>query len=499
MAVAFSWKGFVDTDLQFSEFVAGNHTLACRFMMQYPNAYEGPMIAENGTGMFMLGQGDYGQAGPINEGRKILLAVGTQSRLFAVPALKSGIWGHLAAVATRTPDKWTYTVYLDGNILGSLAVPAGDTDLPSGTLRFGRRTTGKLVKQHEAQFYGLVDDVAVFTRAMSQDEIRNLCNNVKNLTGNETGLLAGYTFAEAPTHPRLSRPITLKGAAHRVSATIDRNSSVDAALLALPTQHQHVDLPFKTGDVWRVVQGHDHPPGHHSGYACFTFDFIIDAEQVAGAPYPAGTAGAPLQAAAAGKAVRVRESEPTGTAVPNILEVEHTQGECSQYLHLGQNSIPVNEGSAVLKGQHIAIASSTGMEGQPNANHLHFGVLNGFKDAPGFVTFPVAFSDYQVKNGSGWINISRGIPTVDQVLRISAGAVFRPQRFGPGARSREIEQSRRRCYRCYGASLDRTMAAGPLPQLGPVEAGAAKSGGQHSGGGCLTARKSSTFSLTGGV
>ena len=57
MAVAFSWTGFADTDLAFSEFFDASHTLSLRFMPQYPNGYEGPMIAENGTGTFVLGQG----------------------------------------------------------------------------------------------------------------------------------------------------------------------------------------------------------------------------------------------------------------------------------------------------------------------------------------------------------------------------------------------------------------------------------------------------------
>ena len=44
MAVALSWKGYVDTDLNFAEFFSANHTMIARFMPQYPNAYEGPLI-----------------------------------------------------------------------------------------------------------------------------------------------------------------------------------------------------------------------------------------------------------------------------------------------------------------------------------------------------------------------------------------------------------------------------------------------------------------------
>src|SRR5207237_610722 len=56
MAAGLSWKGFVDTNLKFSEFFANDHTIVLRFMAQFPNAYEGPMVAENGSGRFVIGQ-----------------------------------------------------------------------------------------------------------------------------------------------------------------------------------------------------------------------------------------------------------------------------------------------------------------------------------------------------------------------------------------------------------------------------------------------------------
>ncbi len=57
MALALSWTGFADTDLEFSEFFDSDHTLSARFMPQYPNGYEGPLLAENGSGTFVPGQG----------------------------------------------------------------------------------------------------------------------------------------------------------------------------------------------------------------------------------------------------------------------------------------------------------------------------------------------------------------------------------------------------------------------------------------------------------
>ena len=53
-AAAFGWRGYADTDLQFSEFYGSNHTLSVRFMLQYPNAYTGPILSVDGSGAFFL-------------------------------------------------------------------------------------------------------------------------------------------------------------------------------------------------------------------------------------------------------------------------------------------------------------------------------------------------------------------------------------------------------------------------------------------------------------
>ena len=56
-AAAFGWRGYADTDLQFSEFYGSNHTLSVRFMLQYPNAYTGPILSVDGSGAFFRGEG----------------------------------------------------------------------------------------------------------------------------------------------------------------------------------------------------------------------------------------------------------------------------------------------------------------------------------------------------------------------------------------------------------------------------------------------------------
>ena len=59
MALALTWGGYADTDVAFSDFFGANHTVAVRFMLQYPNAYRGPMVGVKGGGTYLLGQGDF--------------------------------------------------------------------------------------------------------------------------------------------------------------------------------------------------------------------------------------------------------------------------------------------------------------------------------------------------------------------------------------------------------------------------------------------------------
>jgi hypothetical protein len=412
-ALGLSWKGFADTDLQFAEFFAGSFTLSLRFMPQFPNAYEGPFVAENGSGVFMIGQGDF-----LNGAweTKLLIKVGSQSRVYPVQ-LNVGQWYHLAVVARRKELQRHFTVYLDGGKVGQeLIVPNHDPLLPGGTLRFGKRTTGQTVNDHDAQFYGFLDDIAVFTHALSPQQINALARK-SQLTGNENNLLAGYTFNQGSLPPRLARPVTLHGAAGLVAVSSDRNDAADAVHLPLPTGHVEMTLPFPTAEAWLVVQGYDVANGSHKGYASFCWDFILDSKPDSG-EYPDGSGGAPLYAAAPGKVITVRESEPVGTNTANLLEIEQSPGEIHGYLHLRQNSVEVNLHDRVTRGQNVALVGSSGLGSCLDCNHLHFGVVNLPDGTPGFVTFPIAFSNYEVRGADGaWQPVTRGIPKGGEVVR----------------------------------------------------------------------------------
>lgn len=428
MAAGFSWKGFVDTDLKFAEFFEGEHTVTCFFMPQYPLAYEGPVIAENGSGTYVAGQGYFNY----DEGKgktELYLAVGRASRSYPV-TLNAGQWHHLAIVASAGLSQRSFSMYLNAQLAGSpLIIDRSDSELPSGTMRLGKRTSGKTVNSHDAQFYGLIHGVAVYRRALLQSELYFESMQRFHVTGSEQSLLAGYLFQQNLDHPRLSRPVQFHGSAFPVHAL--GNSDADKWVLPLPTQQEVMDLPFKVGDAWRCVKSFE--TDHHSGYASFTWDFVIDAEQHQGDLYPQGTGNAPIYAAAAGNVAWVRESEPTGTKVPNLAVIEQAAGEFCEYIHLGQNGVTVDEGQSATLSQNIAVVSSTGLEGCHTCHHLHMGVADRTKDGAGLVTFPIAFSDYEVKNGSGWVSMNRGIPAAGQVVRIPPAPYFHTHSLNPSS------------------------------------------------------------------
>jgi len=147
------------------------------------------MVAENGTGTFWVGQGDYrwGNGGSKMAGDPVLFAlIGTSSQVYTVPDLHlPALWAHLAIVRSGN----TFTLYLNGSALSPSINYSGPN--PLGNLRLGRRTHGKEhgkngESSYIGQFYGFMDDVAVFDRALSVSEINNLRNS--GLTGSEAGL-----------------------------------------------------------------------------------------------------------------------------------------------------------------------------------------------------------------------------------------------------------------------------------------------------------------------
>jgi hypothetical protein len=419
MAIAFGWQGSVDTDLPFSAFWSTDHTVVMRFMPQYPNAYAGPIITVLGQGDYVIGQGDFNAkiSPTYAPSRKVILRATGARRDYHHP-LTFGRWHHLAVVRSGA----TLTLYLDGQGLFPPLTLNGFAT-PTGTLRLGRRGPGLGVDGQEAQFYGMVDEVAVYSRAIPQPDLLAQVTNNAHLSGAEPGLLAGWIFAGTATGPRpatLSRPITRSGDTSLIETSSNWNSIHDARLLPIPANHVKMHLPFRAFEPWRCIQGFAEDPGTHQGYAAFCWDFILADWNQSGS-YPHGSFAAPVFAAAPGEVSLVKEDTPPGPPPPerdttNRVEAKHQDGQVSGYLHLLKNSARPWVGDRLVDGQPLGkIGDETFSPGRP---HLHFGVADHPDGTPGFVTIPTAFEGYEIRAADGtWQPVAVGVPQHGDVVR----------------------------------------------------------------------------------
>jgi murein DD-endopeptidase MepM/ murein hydrolase activator NlpD len=396
--------GYADTDLDFSEFFTTHHAIAVRFMLQYPKAYAGPLLSADSSNTYFIGQGDYGPSKQVH--LVVRMGGGPLSGEMTIPApLAAGTWHHLAVVRTGAPDvdplnppvvspPGTFTVYLDGQQAGSMSVPAGTA--PVGTLRLGRRYVGPTSDDGGEQFYGLIDDLAVFHEALSPSQVAALAA-AHHLTGTEPYLLVGYSFGHTPPGglpPTMTRPVILSGAARLEEVSADRDDVADAELLPTPwTGRLH--LPIAPNETWEVVQGYE---GHwnHEGATAFSLDLR---------PSPA-MAGRPFLAAAGGTVASVKQDASPG-GPSNFISIRHGDHEFGDYLHLAQGSAGVKTGDQVDRGEPLAATGTTGT----TDSHLHLAVTNlgeAAKAGGRFATIPVAFCHYGVIEDSGGAYLVHG-------------------------------------------------------------------------------------------
>jgi hypothetical protein len=448
-AAAFGWRGLVDTDVRFGEFFGSDHTLALRFMPQYPAAYTGPLIASDtdGPGSFFVGMGELVVAsGEVGSDKiRLQLHVNGQNRYYTLGGLlAAGFWYHLAVVRSGN----TYRLYVNGSRLDTDDCASPPCDLtvagsgPSGTVRLGRLADGSTLSGHEAQFYGLIDDVAIFDRALGAGEIAPLVAQAR-LTGGEAGLLAGFTFDSSapngdPLPTTLLRPITFASPAdlgvtyegvgallpaQRVPVSQTRDQANDAEFLPPPFQQVELRLPFPPGEAWEVNQGWETTGGSHKGRAAFAWDFIR-------APNPAETRGSPIFAAAAGTVSETEDGHGCASGWPaNYVAVDHAPEEVGVYLHFLAGSLQVAPTDGLALSDYLADTGDTGNTGC-GSDHLHFALHNLPESQPGtLVTFPAAFGFYEASDdgGGSWYPVSRGVPRFGQWVRNPANGNSPPQ------------------------------------------------------------------------
>jgi hypothetical protein len=438
-AAILGWGGMIDTDLNFNEFFSQDHTIMVRFMPRYPYAYAGPILAENGVGTYIIGQGDYrwGNGGFLLSGDPvILIKIGNSFATYLAPQIQRATWHHLTVIRIGND----FVLYLDSQQLGP-PLKITTENRPDGTVRLGRRTNGRHVfrsSRHDGigypgQFFGMIDDLAVYKRALNQAEIRALMNGLDGhgrLTGYEPYLYAGWSFdVPGMNFERKRMPETLvrryvmfQPNSSLLQVESDNRSNPNDGLL-MDTYHTewNLTLPFKKYEAWKVIQGYDDgsDDGSHNGYASFCLDFVRN-------DLPSSE-GVTLVSSAPGRVEYVVETFPPHNAgQANEITFRFAEGLFYGFLHIEQGSVmrfgfePSSAQSRpewlrpfVGRDQEVAAVGDTGV---PNYPHLHFGASNGGGVGADLVTIPIAFSDYWVLQGNNWIHVPLGIPSLSQVV-----------------------------------------------------------------------------------
>jgi murein DD-endopeptidase MepM/ murein hydrolase activator NlpD len=451
MGAALRWHGWVQTDLKFSEFFSGNHTIMARFMPQYTRAYRAPILGvRRGCSLlpcppqgpsFSLGQGDYQEK--TSKKKKLVLELGGVTRTYRAPDMgPGGTWQHIAL--RRGPaagGKVEFRLYLNGKLLcadpaiyATCTLKLQSPSLPIGTLQLGRTAaSGASLPASKQQFYGLIDDVAVFKKVVPADQIAELADRVMHprLTGGEADLYAGWTFDDAtptgaPLPAFLARPVTYASGAYKWPfLSQQRDNNFDDDYLPLARTELAMDLPFPTGQAWKITQGWS-DTGSHYGIGAFSFDAVYQ---------DGATKGQKVYASAAGTVAHAVDICPFPSTIPacqkngkpgnpNVLQVRIAPGVVTSYRHLGEGSVRAAFGVPFITfGMPVATRAYIAKVGDhPNGAHLHFGVRDTADNQSwlSWVSFPVVYRNYEVWNDANgtWDFLNFGVPKKGQVVRV---------------------------------------------------------------------------------
>jgi murein DD-endopeptidase MepM/ murein hydrolase activator NlpD len=185
----------------------------------------------------------------------------------------------------------------------------------------------------------------------------------------------------------VSLPASSDGTAARYHAALQPHSrpTLLTAAYAGPTI---VGFHFS----WRVVLGT--PGAVHSAHELYRVPFAVGASFGVSQAYPTRVThvtadseyavdlavpdGTPIYAAREGSVINVRHDSFRGAPDPalldqaNVVEILHDDGTIAIYAHLHWDSIRVQPGQSVRRGQYIADSGNTGLTTGP---HLHFAVI----------------------------------------------------------------------------------------------------------------------------
>jgi murein DD-endopeptidase MepM/ murein hydrolase activator NlpD len=165
---------------------------------------------------------------------------------------------------------------------------------------------------------------------------------------------------------------------------------LERAKFGNPDSSEYV-LPFPVGKRYVCSQSYCNPNGGHSNQLAYDFALQI---------------GDTVVASRTGVVKELRENQPdnndnTSSNLYNYLMIEHDDGTVAFYAHLKQNSVIVQVGDKVNKGNFIALSGNSGYTA--NFPHLHFGV---YKSYPPVETYDVPVN---FKNADGPLTVNNGL------------------------------------------------------------------------------------------
>jgi murein DD-endopeptidase MepM/ murein hydrolase activator NlpD len=154
-------------------------------------------------------------------------------------------------------------------------------------------------------------------------------------------------------------------------------------------------LPWAGGEIHSVTQGED-TSFTHNGAAAYGVDFDLSYDTVV--------------AARSGRVAMVRDDSNSGgcsayySASANYVVIDHGDGMASLYLHLAYDSVQVQVGQEVRRGEAIGVSGETGVTcsgdtGLDPGPHLHFQVQPYVEGKYFTQSQPIAFDDIPTDNG----------------------------------------------------------------------------------------------------
>ncbi len=241
------------------------------------------------------------------------------------------------------------------------------------------------------QFYGLVDEVAAYDRALDADDIRAAASGRPS----GEGPFARCTFDnEFPTSS--DRPVTVPTASDTEVADfvnpraehplpvyyveVSGDSETDRGRFDYRPSVVGVTVPFCAGEWWQVSQGWQDPAGSHNGdtkHTGFVWDFVrVDGQSK--------SYGSTVLAAAPGRVSYAQDQSTMDVDQGNSLTVIHTRFERAVYMHIRKDSfrerfpgVPSNGETLPVPDQpRVGFLQPLCEDGNPaqSGPHLHFAV-----------------------------------------------------------------------------------------------------------------------------